>query len=86
MNHLNETIGFSDEGCFDEPSEKYLHDCPSGTNLCSTEMEVDWTVLGYQTVNVKRSCATINSQAASCKEGNILQHSFYSIFNVEELQ
>lgn len=71
-NHLNQSIGHSDTGCFLKPDEKYLHECGPLDTMCSTQMEVDWTILGSQNTIIRRGCAQGSSEAVSCKEGDTL--------------
>jgi len=71
-NHLNQSIGYSDTGCFMQPDEKYLHECYPDENMCVTQMEVDWTVTGEQNTIVRRRCGKANTPETSCSTGSTL--------------
>jgi len=67
-NHLGQTVGFSDEGCFDAPDESYLHVCGPQATMCSTLMEVDWLATGEQITLVRRGCGVKNAPSTVCTE------------------
>lgn len=71
-NHINQSIGYSDTGCFLQPDEKYLHECAPFDTMCVTDMEVDWTILGSQNTIVTRRCGQGSTAESSCQEGSSL--------------
>jgi len=70
VNHLNQTVGWQDRSCWDNPGPEHEIECPDGFYFCLTDMEVDWMGRGDQYTTVRRSCSATPAPD-KCQTGDL---------------
>ena len=74
--HMGNTLGHADESCWsDNPDISHLTSCADGS-VCATDMLIDWSMNGQQTVIVNRRCASADFHplVPACKSENNQVH------------